>query len=130
MKSTTPKTNPKYYNAIGIALILAIAAVLYAGHYYRVKRLEEFRRDYVRLDLKAIETPYGWGYEIMTNGKLYIHQEFIPAVPGKKGFATKEQALLVGNKVIAKIKLKENPPTISIKDLADLGIVSDSSASK
>jgi hypothetical protein len=125
-----PRINAKYNNAIGIALILAIAAVLYAGHYYRARRLEEFKRNYVRLDLKAIQTPYGWGYEIMTNGKLYIHQEFMPAVSGKKGFATKEQALLVGGKVIEKIKRKENPPTISLQDLTDLGVVRDSTAQK
>jgi hypothetical protein len=130
MKFITNRINPKYYNLIGIILIVAIAGVLYAGHYYRLKRAEDFRNQYVLLDLKPIQTQYGWGYEITTNGKLYIHQEFIPAVSGKRGFASKEQALLVGNKVLSKIRLKENPPTLTVQELSDLGVINDSVAKK
>jgi hypothetical protein len=130
MKFITNRINPKYYNAIGIVLMLLIGTVLYGGHYYRKKRAEEFKRDYVLLDLRPIKTQYGWGYDITTNGKLYIHQEFMPAVSGKRSFASKEQAMLVGNRVISKIKMKENPPTLTIQDLTDLGVLGDSMASK
>ena len=122
MKSTTSKTNPKYYNYIGIGLILAIGLVLFAGYYIRQKKLHEI----VYLEAKPIQGPYGWGYDIVANGKVYIHQEFIPAIPGKKGFASKEQAVAVGNKVILKMRNKQIPPTLSIEELKDLGVIQDS----
>jgi Domain of unknown function (DUF4907) len=126
MKSTTSRINPKYYNYIGIGLLIAIGLVLYGGHYFRQKKA----REYVYLEAKAIQSQYGWGYDILAEGKLYIHQEFIPAISGRKGFETKEQALLVGNKVIAKIRNKEVPPTLTIQELKELGVIKDSFAIK
>jgi hypothetical protein len=84
----------------------------------------------VLVQAKAIQTQYGWGYDVIAGGKDYIHQEFIPVVAGKKGFESKEQALLVANKVIEKIKNKEVPPTLTIQELRDLGVVKDSFAVK
>ena|SRR6516225_10939288 len=126
MKSTTRRTNPRYYNYIGIALIIAIGAVLYAGHYYKTKRHQE----YVYLQAKPIKSQYGWGYEIIADGQVYIHQEFIPALSGKKGFESRDQAIVVANKVIAKIRNKEVPPTLTIQELQELGVVKDSFAVK
>ena len=126
MKSTTSRINRKYNNIIGIALILAIAAVLYAGHYFRHKG----NKGYVLLEARPIQSRYGWGYEVLASGKLYIHQEFIPVIAGRKGFASKEQALRVGNKVIEKIKLKQIPPTLTLQDLTELGVVADSARLK
>jgi len=49
------------------------------------------------LQVKAFNTNNkGWGYDIFKDNKLYIHQEIIPAIEGRKGFASKDEAQRVG----------------------------------
>jgi len=64
-----------------------------------------------------------WGYDIYNTGKLFIHQPSIPAMPGNKGFATKAAAEKVAKKVIEKIRKGENPPTVSVEEMKQLGAV-------
>ncbi len=64
-----------------------------------------------------------WGYDIYYNGKLFIHQPSIPALPGNTGFTTKEAAEKVAEKVIQKINNGENPPSISIEEMKQLGVI-------
>ena len=54
--------------------------------------------------------------------KFYIHQDYIPAIPGKQGFKSPEDALLVGKRVIQKISRNEIP-AITEEDLIELGIL-------
>lgn len=35
-----------------------------------------------------------WGYDILMDGKLFIHQPFAPGISGNRGFSTKEKAEL------------------------------------
>lgn len=77
--------------------------------------------DQVPVTLSATQNTWGWGYEIAVNGKLFIKQDYIPVIPGKKGFASKEQALFVGKRAVEKMK-GGNFPTITRKDLIDAGI--------
>lgn len=76
----------------------------------------------VPVQLSAIRTSRGWGYEIQINHKTYIHQEFVPAIPGRQGFTSKEEALLVGKKVVEKILNGQMPPTLSIPELQQMGV--------
>ena len=64
-----------------------------------------------------------WGYDIYKEGKLFIHQPSIPAMPGNTGFATKEAAEKVAKKIIDKIKIGEIPPTISIEEMKKMGAI-------
>ena len=54
--------------------------------------------------------------------RIYIKQEFMPGIPGKQGFKSADDALLVGNLVIKKISSNQ-PPIITTRDLDSLGIV-------
>ena len=101
--------------------ILIILGILFYTVYYSQLKSEQ---GYAFVQLKAFETGSGWGYEILANGKTYIKQSFIPAVEGEKSFKTKEDALLVGNKVIEKMKQGQQLPTISIDDLKEMKIIS------
>ncbi|REG87417.1 DUF4907 domain-containing protein [Winogradskyella sediminis] len=57
-----------------------------------------------------------WIYEVYNKESLFIRQVYIPAVKGKQGFKTKEDAEKIGNLVIR--KLSENKmPVISMTDL-------------
>jgi hypothetical protein len=115
MKFTTRLTN---------RLVIAAVVILLGILFYTAYRRQMIReRDYVFIKAAPIHTAIGWGYEILADGKPYIHQEFIPGIKGRKGFDTKEDALLVANKVIDKIKMKQIPPAISVEDLKSLGIL-------
>jgi hypothetical protein len=64
-----------------------------------------------------------FGYDIFVDGKLLVHQPHIPAVPGNKGFATKEKAKKVADFVVKKIRSNEMPPTITVDNLNKLGVL-------
>jgi len=50
-----------------------------------------------------------WGYEILIDKKVYIHQEFIPALEGNRPFTSKKDAMKVGRAVMLKIKTQKSP---------------------
>ena len=64
-----------------------------------------------------------FGYDVYANGRLQIHQPQIPALPGNKGFATKEAAEKVARLVIRKIRKGEMPPTVSIEEMKNLKVI-------
>jgi Domain of unknown function (DUF4907) len=63
-----------------------------------------------------------YGYDIISNGQLLIHQPSIPAVPGNTGFSQRKDAEKVAKLVITKIKQGEFPPRITQADLKNLDI--------
>jgi len=54
----------------------------------------------------------GWGYDIVMNKKLIIHQEYIPAIAEKKEFQTEKQADAAAQLVLSKLK-NNKFPTVS-----------------
>lgn len=72
--------------------------------------------------IKLVEYDNGWGYDIYLDEKLVIHQPHIPAMAGRKGFKTKEQANSVAELAVLKIKNGIMPPTITLQELDSLGI--------
>jgi hypothetical protein len=60
-----------------------------------------------------------WGYEILIDNKVFIHQEYIPALEGNLPFANKRDALKVGRAVMLKIKNQESP-TLSKEEVMTL----------
>ena len=63
-----------------------------------------------------------FGYDIILDGRVYVHQPNVPARPGNIGFVNEEQAKKVARLVLEKINLKILPPTISTNELDSLGI--------
>lgn len=61
-----------------------------------------------------------FGYDIIADGKMIIHQPSVPGMPGNEGFETKESAGKVSQLVIAKIKKGEMPPTITKEEMQKL----------
>jgi len=103
--------------------ILVVLGILFFTAYYRQLKKEH---GLVLIEMKAIPVLNGgWGYEVLANGKPYIHQEFIPAVPGHYTFKNKEHALQVASKVVEKMKQGQQLPTISIDELKQLGVLTD-----
>ena len=63
----------------------------------------------------------GYGYTILFNNKLIIKQNEIPVISQKRVFCSKNEALVVANFVVERLK-KSQAPTITIKDLDKLKI--------
>jgi len=63
----------------------------------------------IQLAVKTFQTDLGWGYDILTNDSVFIHQEFIPAIEGRKGFATETDAKLIGGLAVSKMRNRKLP---------------------
>jgi hypothetical protein len=64
----------------------------------------------------------GYGYDIVVDGKLYIHQPHIPAVAGNRSFKTDADAMKAGELVADKVRRNIMPPGLTIEELDSLGI--------
>jgi Domain of unknown function (DUF4907) len=64
----------------------------------------------------------GWGYDILIDNKLFIHQDFIPGLTGKKGFNKKEYAEKTAQLVIQKMQ-QDKLPTLIKSELEKIGPV-------
>jgi len=65
----------------------------------------------------------GWGYDILINDELYIHQPNIPSVMGNNGFSSEEKARDAGEFVIYKIRNNIIPPSVTPNELDSLGVL-------
>ena len=73
---------------------------------------------------KIIDAPnHTYGYDVLDDGRLLIHQKSIPAMPGNEGFKTKADASKVAQLVIGKIKKGEMPPTVTIEEMKKLKVI-------
>jgi len=66
---------------------------------------------------------FGWGYQILNNGELFINQPHIPSIQGNKGFETKDKAIFTADYIIHKLDNNIFPPTISPQELDSLGVM-------
>ena len=64
-----------------------------------------------------------FGYDILLYGRPLVHQPNIPGLPGNEGFSTKERAQTVAEFVVKKIRKNEMPPTVTIEDLNNMGVL-------
>lgn len=109
-----------FFRKWGIALVLLIGLWFVVG--YAIHRRNKWKKDHVFVELKAIQTPKGWGYDILANGKIYIHQDIVPAISAGRGFRTKDDALAVGQKVYDRI-VAGQMPMVSPEEIKAMGIV-------
>jgi hypothetical protein len=75
------------------------------------------------LTYRIIDAPNGtYGYDILSNGRLFVHQTNVPGLPGNEGCRTREQAEQLAALVITKVQKGEMPPTVTTEELKELGI--------
>lgn len=65
-----------------------------------------------------------FGYDILSAGKLIIHQPNIPALPGNAGFYNEDDAVKTANLVIQKINAGIMPPSVTEAEIQ--GIIGNS----
>lgn len=99
-----------------VAVMLSASALMLLLH----KKNQPAGND-MRVDLHALKIPQGWGYEVLVDKKVFIHQDCIPAIASFKKFGTEAEALLIGSKVVEKIKKGHNP-SVTQQDIRDAHI--------
>jgi len=94
----------KRYNFTIILLSLVISAGIWIITLYK-----ENTKNKNHFTAKVFKGFNGWGYDILVNDSLLIHQEFVPVIAGKKGFSKKEQAVQTAQLIINKMKGNQHP---------------------
>jgi hypothetical protein len=102
---------------LSLAMLVAILVAIAIGLYRR----SAWKKGHVLVELRAIETPLGWGYDILTNGQPYIHQNVIPDIKGQHGFQSKQEALAVGQKVYDRL-VANQIPVVTIDEMRQLHV--------
>ena len=116
-----------------IIIILASVFLLVAGFwFYNIRRdvtrnvSTDVVNHYKDAKIKAVIIPSAnntFGYDIYVYGSVMVHQPSRPGLPGNIGFATEEDARKVAELVIKKIRNNELPPTVTIQELQELGVL-------
>ena len=73
------------------------------------------------IEYNVFRTNAGWGYDILVNKKVFIHQEYVPVIVGNKPFPDKDSAKKTARLIIIKMK-KGQIPAITQEDLKKLQI--------
>ena len=77
-----------------------------------------------KLTYKIIDAPgHTYCYDVYSDGRLMIHQNSVPGLPGNQGFKTRANAEKVARLTISKINKGEMPPTISVKEMKELKVI-------
>src|SRR5215469_3535954 len=90
---------------LSIVMLIVILCTFSYGFYKRSR----WAKDHYLMELRAIEVPNGWGYDILRDGHPYFHQNIIPGLSGNRVFRSKEDALAVGELMCDKIKAGKLP---------------------
>jgi hypothetical protein len=69
-----------------------------------------------RIESRTFKVANGWGYDILVNDSILIHQESIPVLQANQVFKNKEQAEQTAELVVRKLK-KGLHPTLTKFDL-------------
>jgi Domain of unknown function (DUF4907) len=72
--------------------------------------------------ISTFEVNGGWGYDILINDTIYIHQNHVPAVNGMFVFASESEAFRVADVIAEKIHNNVIPPTINQDEMQALGV--------
>jgi hypothetical protein len=94
------------------------AFFIFAVALFAFKRLQTPEQNATKINatVKTFHTGLGWGYDVYRNDSIYIHQEYMPAVEGRKGFATEAEAKKIGDLVLEKMK-KNDLPVVTVEEI-------------
>jgi hypothetical protein len=106
-------------------IIPLIGVVLVAWYFTSARHGKDAHAGLVQVDCRPFQLGDGWGYDIVAEGKTYIHQDRIPDVSGIRRFATKEDALKVAHLMVDKLKAGKFPPAVTYQEMKDLGVALD-----
>ena len=98
----------KKHNIIIITISVIISAAIWV--------ITMKNHDPKRIESRTFKVANGWGYDILVNDSILIHQESIPVLQANQVFKNKEQAEQTAELVVQKLK-KGQHPTLTKFDL-------------
>ena len=107
---------------IASVLVLSIIVFFIFGNYKNTKTLLNPYAD-SEITAKIFKEGNGFGYDILIDDALYVHQPTIPAIGGNQTFKSSSDAQRAADLVISKIRQGILPPTVSIEELQTIGVI-------
>jgi hypothetical protein len=122
---------PIFYISLSVLFMLSIFAGLpgtsiSADKTVGKKEVKQEKTPYANAEITIKIIPSAnktFGYEIFLYGRPLVHQLNIPGLPGNEGFKTKKRAQTVAEFVVKKIRNNEMPPTVTIENLNNMGVL-------
>lgn len=96
-----------------ISGIISFSILIHAFTQRPVKRATHYSTE-------VFSVSNGWGYEILVDDSVFIHQESIPVYGNGKPFPEKEQAQQAANIVLKKLKNNDRLPTLTRFELQNI----------
>ena len=106
--------------------LILLAALLFAAGSTVFMLAFRNKGSQMPLSYKCFKTEQGWGYDVLANDTIVIHQPFIPGEPGGASFSNEQQAANTAQFVIEKIK-SGKMPAINHQQLQRLGVLRNQS---
>jgi hypothetical protein len=88
-------------------LVLLAALIFAAGSTFFLLVVKPAPKEGIYYNVFKSEN--GWGYDVLVNETIIIHQPFVPGKEGVNGFSTKEEAGADAQTVIEKLKSGKEP---------------------
>lgn len=86
-----------------------------------IKNIRSVSFSNARYEVTTSEMPnHSWGYEIYADGQLCFRQDTCPGKQEGEGFRNRELAEKTAQLVIQKLKIGNQPPTITEQELSEL----------
>jgi hypothetical protein len=95
-------------------MLLPVAALCMFGAFGRTHKK--------KLDYSVFKTSAGWGYNILVDTSVVIHQEVMPALQTQLGFANGAQAKAAARLVIQKV-LDHQVPGLNKAEVQQIGTI-------
>ncbi|MEO1652904.1 MAG: DUF4907 domain-containing protein [Bacteroidota bacterium] len=73
--------------------------------------------------INTFQDENGWGYDIIREGKILIHQPHRPGLPGREGFDSEEKARKTAELVRHKLENNIMPPSVTTAELDSIGVL-------
>jgi hypothetical protein len=99
-----------------IYTLFAISVILFV-----ITQYKKHQKNAIVAKAKQLNTG-GWGFDIYVKDTVFISQDIIPSINGRKTFASENDALKVGKLMVAKMK-NNLRPIITDFELDSLKIV-------
>ena len=99
-------------------IVLIIAFIVSVGIWIKALNKNNSKKKN-QLSAKIFEGLNGWGYDILVDDSSFIHQEYIPVIAVKKGFAKKKEAEMAASIVLQKLQ-QNKLPTLTTFDLQQI----------
>lgn len=90
-------------------LVLLAALLIAAGSTFYMLVINPAPPSPKGLHYTCFKTEHGWGYDVLINDRIFIHQPMIPGKSGYNGFKTEKEAGADAQNVIESIKSGTHP---------------------